>query len=45
MSNFNLLKWNMKMKDNETIKEFSDRFTELVNQMKIYGENIHNKVL
>jgi transposase InsO family protein len=33
---------NMKMKDNECVKEFSDRFNELVNQMKSYGEDVTN---
>ena len=30
----------MKMKENETINEFSFRFMELVNQMKSYGEKL-----
>ena len=36
---------NVRMKENETMQEFSDRYTELVNQMKIYGEEIENKKL
>lgn len=31
---------NMKMKENETLKEFSSRFTELLNQMKAHGDQI-----
>ncbi|OMO65433.1 Reverse transcriptase, RNA-dependent DNA polymerase [Corchorus capsularis] len=34
---------NMKMKENETLKEFSSRFLELVNQMKAYGEELLDK--
>ncbi|PON49260.1 hypothetical protein PanWU01x14_231350, partial [Parasponia andersonii] len=34
---------NMRMKDNESIKDYSSRFTELVNQMKIYGEDVPDK--
>ncbi|KAA8526403.1 hypothetical protein F0562_008394 [Nyssa sinensis] len=30
----------MKMKENETLNDFSTRFSELVNQMKTYGEDI-----
>ena len=30
----------MKMKENETLNGFSTRFSELVNQMKTYGEDI-----
>ena len=33
----------MKMKENETLNEFSSRFMELVNQMKSYGEEISDK--
>lgn len=36
---------NMKMRENETLKEFSSRFSELVNQMKAYGEEISQKRL
>ena len=36
---------NVRMKENETMQEFSDRYTELVNQMKIYGEEVENKKL
>ncbi|KAL4376377.1 hypothetical protein GQ457_02G040520 [Hibiscus cannabinus] len=31
---------NMKMKENEDIKGYTSRFMEVVNQMKIYGEDI-----
>ena len=34
---------NMKMKENETLNEFSSKFMELVNQMKSYGEEISDK--
>ena len=34
---------NMNMNDAESLKDFSSRFTELVNQMKTYGENISDK--
>jgi transposase InsO family protein len=34
---------NMRMKDDETIDEFSSRFVEVVNQMKSYGEEIKDK--
>ena len=34
---------NINLKENETMQEFSDRFTELVNQMKIYGDQIEDK--
>ena len=34
---------NMKMKENETLNEFSSRFMGLVNQMKSYGEEISDK--
>ena len=33
----------MKMKENETLNEFSSRFMELVNHMKSYGEEISDK--
>ena len=33
----------MKMKENETLNEFSSRFIELVNQMKSYGEEISDR--
>ena len=33
---------NMKMKENETLKEFLDKFMELVNQMKAYGESFND---
>ena len=33
---------NMKMKENENLNYYSSRFTELVNQMKVYGEEISN---
>lgn len=33
------------MKENETMLEFQDIFIELVNQMKIYGDEIENKKL
>ena len=33
----------MKMKENETLNEFSSKFMELVNQMKSYGEEISDK--
>ncbi|KAL6332788.1 hypothetical protein AAG906_015050 [Vitis piasezkii] len=33
----------MKMKENETLNEFSSIFMELVNQMKSYGEKISDK--
>ena len=36
---------NTKMKDNETLKEFSDRFIELVNQMKTYGEKLTDQTI
>ncbi|KAA8515304.1 hypothetical protein F0562_018466 [Nyssa sinensis] len=32
----------MKMKENETLNDFSTRFSELVNQVKTYGEDISN---
>ena len=31
---------NMKMRENETLNEFSSRIMELVNQMKTYGEEV-----
>ncbi|KAE8720297.1 hypothetical protein F3Y22_tig00020682pilonHSYRG00035 [Hibiscus syriacus] len=31
---------NMKMKENEDIKGYTSKFMEVVNQMKIHGENI-----
>ncbi|ESR65176.1 hypothetical protein CICLE_v10010754mg, partial [Citrus x clementina] len=31
---------NINLKENETMQEFSDRFTKLMNQMKIYGDQI-----
>jgi hypothetical protein len=31
---------NMKMKENESVKDYSTRFLELVNQMKAYGEDM-----
>ncbi|RVW80415.1 Retrovirus-related Pol polyprotein from transposon TNT 1-94 [Vitis vinifera] len=34
---------NMKMKENETLNDFSSRFMGLVNQMKSYGEEISDK--
>ena len=34
---------NINLKENEIMQEFSDRFTELVNQMKIYGDQIKDK--
>ncbi|KAL5558129.1 hypothetical protein UlMin_034342 [Ulmus minor] len=34
---------NLKMKDNETAKDYYSRIKELVNQMKAYGENITDK--
>ncbi|TXG53899.1 hypothetical protein EZV62_019155 [Acer yangbiense] len=34
---------NIKMKENETMNDYSNRFTELVNQMKTYDEEIYDK--
>ncbi|KAL5570519.1 hypothetical protein UlMin_027094 [Ulmus minor] len=34
---------NLKMKDNETAKDYYSRIKELVNQMRAYGENITDK--
>ncbi|KAL5566399.1 hypothetical protein UlMin_029563 [Ulmus minor] len=34
---------NLKMKDNETAKDYYSRIKELVNQMRVYGENITDK--
>jgi hypothetical protein len=31
---------NMRMKENESVKDYSTRFLELVNQMKVYGEDM-----
>lgn len=31
------------MRENEIMQDFSDRYTELVNKMKIYGKEIENK--
>lgn len=36
---------NINLKKNETMQEFSDRFSKLVNQMKIYGDQIEDKKL
>ena len=33
----------MKMRENETLNEFLSRITELVNQMKTYGEEMSDK--
>ena len=33
---------NMKIKENENLNYYSSRFTELVNQMKVYGQEISN---
>ena len=41
--NFRSVFENMKTKDNKSIKHYSSRFTELVNRMKIYGEDISDK--
>ncbi|KAK2990949.1 hypothetical protein RJ640_013976 [Escallonia rubra] len=34
---------NMKMKEDETLKDYSSRFLELINQMKTHGEDISNQ--
>jgi hypothetical protein len=34
---------NMRMKENESVKDYSTRFLELVNQMKAYGENMTDR--
>ncbi|XP_074328383.1 uncharacterized protein LOC141666292 [Apium graveolens] len=34
---------NIKMKENETLNDFSTRFFELINQMKSFGEDITDK--
>ncbi|XP_038971188.1 uncharacterized protein LOC120104336 [Phoenix dactylifera] len=36
---------NMRMKENESVKDYSTRFLELVNQMKIYGEEMSDRKL
>jgi hypothetical protein len=33
----------MRMKENESVKEYSTRFLELVNQMKSYGEDMTDR--
>jgi hypothetical protein len=34
---------NMRMKENESVKDYSTRFLELVNQMKAYGEDMADR--
>ncbi|XP_020245138.1 uncharacterized protein LOC109823265 [Asparagus officinalis] len=34
---------NIKMKDNESVKEFSDRITSIINQIRSYGDKIEDK--
>jgi hypothetical protein len=36
---------NMRMKENESVKDYSTRFLELVNQMKAYGEDMINCII
>ncbi|XP_038979882.1 uncharacterized protein LOC120109997 [Phoenix dactylifera] len=36
---------NMRMKENESVKDYSTRFLELVNQMKVYGEEMSDRKL
>jgi hypothetical protein len=33
----------MRMKENESVKDYSTRFLELVNQMKAYGEDMADR--
>jgi hypothetical protein len=33
----------MRMKENESVKDYSTRFLELVNQMKAYGEDMTDR--
>ncbi|KAK3028838.1 hypothetical protein RJ639_037682 [Escallonia herrerae] len=34
---------NMKMKEDESLKDYSSRFLELINQMKTHGEDISDR--
>jgi hypothetical protein len=36
---------NMRMKENESVKDYSTRFLELINQMKAYGEDTDRRIV